>query len=127
MNEKRNLTRVSFLLLPVLTLAMLGCSDNKDQSSGKKLVYFGYQDHSEAQDDVIKLSETWGSKVCPHWEATLNEKNADYKVLFGPVKVTLVGSKGEILYDGGSGPLYLPHGNSNGTGVNICKLTGESK
>jgi hypothetical protein len=31
--------------------------------------------------------------------------------------------RGEILYRGGEGPLYLPNGNPDGTGVNLCKIT----
>lgn len=30
-----------------------------------------------------------------------------------------------IYLSGGEGVLYLPHGNPDGSGVNLCRLTGE--
>jgi hypothetical protein len=44
-------------------------------------------------------------------------------VLFGNAYVTIIDRRGEVLYNGGQGVLYLPHGNPDGSGVNICKLT----
>jgi hypothetical protein len=114
-------------------MCLVGCSSQnslpkpaKDQKT--TLIYFGFDDHSEKQEDVIRLAETWGEnkkKVCPHWQSTVSEKDADYKVLFGTATVTIVGRRGEVVYSGGIGPLYLPHGNPDGSGINICKLTGE--
>jgi hypothetical protein len=118
------------LRLIFVAVFLHGCSDantTKSRSENTKLIYFGFDDHSEKQEDVLRLAETWGGnkKVCPHWRATVSEKDADYKVLFGTAIVTIVGRRGEIIYSGGIGPLYLPHGNPDGSGVNICKLTGE--
>jgi hypothetical protein len=91
------------------------------------LVYFGFDDHSEKQADVLGLAKIWGedNKLCAHWRATVNETDANYKVLFGTTTVTILGHRGEVLYHGGKGPLYLPHGNPDGSGINVCKLTGE--
>lgn len=113
-------------------LALTGCSSETSlrkttENPKTTLIYFGFDDHSEKQADVIRLAETWGenkNKVCSHWQSTLNEKDADYKVLFGTATVTVVGRRGEVVYAGGIGPLYLPHGNTDGSGINICKLTG---
>jgi len=111
------------------TICLLGCSDvqtTKGRLENTKLIYFGFDNHSEKQADVLRLAETWGgNKLCPHWRATVSEKDADYKVLFGTAILTIVGRRGEVIYSGGFGPLYLPHGNPDGSGVNICKLTGE--
>jgi hypothetical protein len=121
-------------LMLAIALCLAGCSNGGEKPAGLpkskvKLIYFGFDDHSEKQADVLKMADTWAgnSKVCPHWQATVNEKDADYKVSFGTriETVTIIGSRGEIVYSGGQGPLYLPHGNPNGGGVNICKLTGE--
>lgn len=114
-------------------LSPSGCSSESNlrkptQDQKTTLIYFGFDDHSEKQEDVIRLAETWGEnkkKGCPHWQSTVSEKDADYKVLFGTATVTIVGRRGEVVYSGGIGPLYLPHGNPDGTGINICKLTGE--
>ncbi|MHB8501839.1 MAG: hypothetical protein ACYDCG_11220 [Candidatus Acidiferrales bacterium] len=98
------------------------------QDQKTALIYFGFDDHSEKQEDVIRLAETWGEnkkKVCRHWQSTVSEKDADYRVLFGTATVTIVGRRGELVYSGGIGPFYLPHGNPDGSGINICKLTGE--
>jgi hypothetical protein len=104
-------------------LAFAGCSDPEHKTS---LVYFGFDDHSEKQGDVIQLAKTWASSPpCPHWRATIDAKAADYRVLFGDVDVTIIGHQGEIIYSGGQGVMYAPHGNPDGSGVNICKLTGE--
>jgi len=93
--------------------------------SKTKLIYYGLIDQSETREDSVRLSSTWG-RLCSHWRPTVSEKDADYRVLFGsPETVTLIGRRGEVLYTGGQGVLYLPHGNPDGTGVNLCKLTGE--
>jgi hypothetical protein len=116
-----------------MTLCLAGCSNSNERpldphEPKTKLIYFGFDDHSERRADVMEMAATWtgNSKVCPHWQATVSEKDADYKVLFGKVQtVTIIGRRGEIIYSGGPGPLYLPRGNPDGSGVNICKLTGE--
>jgi len=126
--ERRFLGYWLLILLIVVLSAVcpLGCSiGNREYSNKSKLIYFGFDDHSEKQEDVLRLIHDWGNKVCSNWQATISEKDADYKVLFGAATVTIVGRRGEVVYNGGIGPLYLPHGNPNGTGVNICKLTGE--
>ena len=97
-------------------------------NSKTKLVYFGFDDHSEKQQEAMALAKTWGSAKppCPHWRASINMQAADYQVLFGDAEqITIVDHRGEVLYSGGVGVLYLPHGNPDGSGVNICKLTGE--
>lgn len=72
------------------------------------------------------MAQTWGTTPpCAHWRATLNRRDADYQVLFGIADVTITDRRGQVLYSGGQGVLYMPHGNPDGTGVNICKLTGE--
>lgn len=118
------------LCLIIFAVCLLGCSDANTiqrRTENTKLIYFGFDNHSEKQEDVVRLAETWGGnkKVCPHWRATVSEKDADYRVLFGTAIVTIVGRRGEVIYSGGIGPLYLPHGNPDGSGINICKLTGE--
>jgi len=114
-------------------IALIACSNQSGTSYAtarreRVLVYFGFDDHSEKQADALKLAETWGegkNRVCGHWHTTISEKDADYKILFGIADITVLGKRGEILYHGGPGPLYLPHGNPDGSGTNICKLTGE--
>jgi hypothetical protein len=108
-------------LVFMVSVTALGCWD------ATKLIYFGFTDHSETRQDAVRLAEIWGhDKVCAHWRPTVSEKEADYRVLFGSSgDVTILGHRGEVLYTGGEGVLYLPHGNPDGSGVNICKLTGE--
>jgi hypothetical protein len=102
---------------------LVGCAKEKPKT---KLIYFGFDDRSETPRDVIDLAQTWRhSPPCPHWRATINKKDADYQVLFGIADVTITNRRGEVLYSGGHGVLYLPHGNPDGSGVNICKLIGE--
>jgi hypothetical protein len=117
-------------LLLVAALCLAGCSDKNEKlrqkESQTKLIYFGFDNHSETQADVLNLAGVWAqeSTICKHWRGTMSEKEADYRVLFGDTTVTIVGRRGEILYAGGQGPLYLPHGNPDGSGINVCKLTG---
>ncbi|HTF25129.1 MAG TPA: hypothetical protein VK937_14625 [Candidatus Limnocylindria bacterium] len=121
--------RVMYLFLAGLLIAagFSGCDSEKVHT---KLVYFGFDDSSEKTEDAIQLAKTWGSSPhCPHWRSTINKKDADYQVLFGGrveiEKVTVIDRRGELLYSGGVGVIYAPHGNPDGSGVNICKLTGE--
>ena len=105
-----------------LFLTLLGCSKAEHKTS---LVYFGFDNRLEKSEDAITLAKTWSSNpLCPGWRATIDPKTADYQVLFGDVDVTVVDRRGVVLYSGGPGALYLPHGNPDGSGVNICKLTG---
>jgi hypothetical protein len=98
----------------------------RKKSPKTKLIYFGFDNRSEKQEDLLRLVRDWGnSPLCPHWRATIRRDAADYQVLFGIADVTIVDRRGEVLYNGGIGVLYLPHGNPDGSGVNICKLTGE--
>ena len=109
------------LLFPCICAA--GCAKEKPKI---KLIYFGFDDRSEKQQDVLRLAKTWtDSPPCPHWRATIKREDADFQILFGTADVTIVDRRGEVLYNGGQGVLYLPHGNPVGSGVNICKLTGE--
>jgi hypothetical protein len=44
--------------------------------------------------------------------------------LVGDVAVTIVDRQGQVIYSGGQGVMYA-NGNTDGSGINICKLTGE--
>jgi hypothetical protein len=102
-------------------MSLAGCSGEQSKT---KLIYFGLDDHSEQPQDAVQLAKTWSDR-CPNWRPTINKKDADFQVLFGNAEtVTIIGRKGELLYSGGEGVLYLPNGNPDGSGVNICKLTG---
>jgi hypothetical protein len=111
----------------VVCVSLLGCGGfEKSQNANTKLVYFGFENHSEKQKDAISLAKTWGGgdPPCAHWRFTIRAQDADYRVLFGDDEnVTIVDRRGAVLYSGGQGVLYLPHGNPDGTGVNLCKLT----
>jgi hypothetical protein len=127
-----NVSPSVLLIVSILVEPFAGCSNGTGAhshlaESNTKLVYFGFTDHSETQQDAVRLADIWGhDKVCAHWRPTVSEKEADYRVLFGSSgDVTILGHRGEVLYTGGEGVLYLPHGNPDGSGVNICKLTGE--
>jgi hypothetical protein len=113
----------------LLCAILVGCDGaGHTQKDNTKLIYFGFDDHSEKQQDEIALAKTWGGATppCAHWRATINMPDADYRILFGDAEtLTLVNRRGEVLYSGGEGVLSLPHGNPDGTGVNLCKLTGE--
>lgn len=91
-----------------------------------KLIYFGYTDHSESQEDIIGLAKTWDGSghLCPQWRSTIDEKNGDYRIFFGRTEnFTMVGKNGNVIYGGGTGVLMSPNGNPDGTGLNLCKLT----
>lgn len=106
----------------VLTLLFSGCGTEQPNT---KLVYFGFDDHAEKPADALQLAKTWGgTPVCAHWRATVKREEADYQVLFGTADVTIIDRRGQVLYSGGTGVLYAPNGNPDGSGVNICKLTG---
>jgi hypothetical protein len=107
----------------VLALLLAGCKSGHPKNT---LIYFGFSKHDEKPEDALRLAKQWGTPpICPQWRVTLNRGEADYQVLFGSTDLTLIDRRGRVLYDGGFGPLFLPHGNPNGGGVNICKLTGE--
>jgi len=113
----------SFLL--VLALSMAGCATKPEQPK-TKLVYFGFDNHAEKAENALQLAKIWGEHPpCPHWRATIKKEAADYEVLFGTADITITDRRGQVLYGGGTGVLYQPHGNPDGSGVNICKLTGE--
>ena len=125
---EQTLARIPVKIMLLTAIAACGCSGlPKPPKNKTKLIYFGFNDHSEAKDQAAKnhLADTWRHSVCPHWQATVSEQDADYKLLFGLNQtVTLLGRRGEVLYNGGVGVLYAPHGNPDGSGINICKLTG---
>jgi len=111
------------MFLSLLLVLILGCGREKPKT---KLVYFGFDDRSETPADVMRLVTTWGEKPpCEHWRVTIKPQEADYQILFGTAYVTVVDRRGEVLYHGGIGAIELAHGNPDGSGVNICKLTGE--
>jgi hypothetical protein len=91
-----------------------------------KLVYFGFDNHAEKPEDALYLATMWsGNSVCSHWRATVKREVADYQVLFGITDVKIIDHRGQILYSGSQDVLHTPHGNPDGSGINICKLTGE--
>jgi hypothetical protein len=112
-----------------LCAGLVGCGGiGHTQKAKTTLIYFGFDDHSEKQQDEIELAKTWGGAAppCSHWRSTINEQDADYRILFSESQMlTIVDRHGVVLYNGGQGVLYLPHGNPDGSGVNICKMTGE--
>jgi len=111
------------LLIFVLAVLLVGCEAEQPKT---KLVYFGFDKRDEKPEDVLRLAKEWGtSPVCSHWRTTIKREESDYQVLLGVADVTIIDRRGQVLYSGGPGPLYLPHGNPDGSGVNICKLTGE--
>jgi len=90
-----------------------------------KLIYFGYDTRTEKPEEVLLLAREWGKRpVCPHWHTTVKREEADYQVLFGIADVSILDRRGQIVYSGGTGVLYTPNGNPDGSGVNLCKLTG---
>jgi hypothetical protein len=115
-----------FSAFAVFAFASCG-SDRTKPTEQTKLIYFGFQDHSEKPPDVSRLIRDWiTAESCKNWRATVDVREADYQVLFGNVEdVQIVGRRGEVLFNGGVGVLYLPYGNPDRTGTNICKLTGE--
>jgi hypothetical protein len=57
----------------------------------------------------------------------MKKEGADYQVLFKEVgEVTIIDRRGRLFYTEGTGPLYLPHGNPDGTAPNICNLINEA-
>lgn len=107
----------------VFALLLVSCEAEQPKT---KLVYFGFDNRAEKPEDALQLAKMWGNReICPHWRATVKREEADYQLLFGTADVTLIDRRGQVLYSGGPGPLYLPHGNPDGSGVNLCKLTGE--
>jgi hypothetical protein len=114
-----------YFLLIVLGACLVGCKTEAPQPT-TKLVYFGFDNRAEGSEDIIRLAKTWGDHPpCPHWRATIKKEEADYELFFGVADVTITDRRGQVLYTGGTGVLYMPHGNPEGSGVNICKLTGE--
>jgi hypothetical protein len=119
----------SLLLIPLL----VGCDNDPisklekpKEDTKTKLIYFGFDNRAETPEDVLRLAKMWGDNPpCAHWRATIKKEYANYQVIFGTADVTLIDRKGQVLYSGGQGVLSLPHGNPDGTGVNICKFTGE--
>jgi hypothetical protein len=117
-------SQVDVRVFPIFVLAVLLADCKIERPT--HLVYFGFANHTETPEDVLRLVKDWDTPpICPQWRATLNRGEADYQVLFGTADLTLIDRRGRVLYNGGWGPLFLPNGNPNGGGVNICKLTGE--
>ena len=109
------MTRRSVGLVFMVSLTV-GCKDAtnvRDEPPVRtKLVYFGFTDHSETGHVASRLADIWGhDKVCTHWRATLNENDADYKVLFGSSgDVTILGHRGEVIYTGAGEFCIYPTG-----------------
>jgi hypothetical protein len=90
------------ILALLLCAGLVDCGPIGDSKT--KLVYFGFDDHSEKQQDAIALAKTWGgaNPPCAHWRASINKQSADYQVLFGDAEqMTIVDHRGEVLYSGG--------------------------
>ena len=108
------------LILILLCLASVGCFKLGRRTS---LVYFGVDDPSEKPEYLQELIKTWsGGPLCPNWRATLDPKAAEYRVLLGDVDLTIVDRQGQIIYSGGQSVMYA---DTDASGINICKLTGE--
>jgi len=56
--------------------------------------------------------------------STIQPETANYQVLFGNTESTIVDGLGEVLYHGDQDIMEMPYSNQDGSGVNICKLTG---
>jgi len=107
-------------ILSCLTSA--GCSVFGHKTS---LVYIGLDDHSQKSAGVVELTKVWSSSPpCRDWRVTSDPKKADYLVLIGDVDVTIADAQGHVIYSGGQGVMYA-NGNTDASGINICKLTGE--
>lgn len=112
------------LLTLLVSLSVLVNCENAMPKT--KLIYFGFDDRSEKTQDTIQMARTWGENPpCPHWQTTITKDEAEYQVLFGDADVTVIDRQGRVLYSGGQGVLYMPHGNPDGSGINLCKLTGD--
>jgi hypothetical protein len=112
------------LLVSVLLLYIFGC---EKPAPKEKLIYFGFTNQAETPDDVVRMAKDWGNRpLCPNVRVTITKEEADFKVLFGDIEdITVIDRRGKVLYHGGIGVLELPHGNPDGTGVNLCKLLDE--
>jgi hypothetical protein len=112
-------------ILSIFVLAVFLASCKSEQSKTER-IYFGFDKHVETPQDVLKLAMQWGERpICPQWRATLKREDADYQVLFGAADLTLIDRGGQVLYSGSKATLYAPNGKPDGSGVNLCKLTGE--
>ena len=57
---------------------------------------------------------------------TIRKEEADYELVFAIEEVTTDDRRGRLHYTVNPGPLCLPHGNPDGTGVNLCKPMDEA-
>jgi hypothetical protein len=79
------------LLIVALTLSCIGYVGCEREQPRTKLIYFGFDNRSERQDDLLRLAKIWTeSPPCPHWRATIKREDADYQILFGTADVTIV-------------------------------------
>jgi hypothetical protein len=103
----------SYFAAGSILLALIGCTQKEQpKEPNTKLIYFGLDDRSEKSKDALELAKTWGgTPVCPNWRATVKREAADYQVLFSTAEVSIIDRKGQVLYSGGQGVLYMPHGN----------------
>jgi hypothetical protein len=109
-------------MVMVLLAALLGCEQKKPQT---KLVYFGFDNRAEKPEEMIRLAEIWkDNPPCSHWRLTIKPETADYQVLFGTTELTIVDRRGEIVYHGDQDVMETPYGKPDGSGVNVCQLTG---
>jgi hypothetical protein len=105
-----------------LCVPLVSCSRLGRKTS---LVYLGFDVRSKRPEKVIELLKTWSSSPpCPHWLVTIDPRAADYRVMVGDVDITIIDRQGQVIYSGGPGVMY-DSGNTDRSGVNVCKLTGE--
>jgi hypothetical protein len=103
-----------------------GCEINPKAEPKTKLIYFGYDKHNETPEDVLRMAKEWGNPPpCANLRVTIKKEEADYQLLFGTADMTLIDRRGRLIFNGGIGALYLPHGNPDGSGINLCKMMDE--
>ena len=114
------------LLLTVLPIYISGCEKSEPNAKNTQLIYFGFDGHNETPEDVLRMAKEWGNPApCSNLQVTIKKEEADYQILFGTADMTLIDRRGRLIFTGGIGVLYLPHGNPDGSGVNLCKMMDE--
>jgi len=118
--RKWNLLPLTALLLPCI--GAMGCAKEKPKT---KLIYFGFDNRAEKQQHALRLAKIWTeSTPCPHWRATIKKKTLITKCYSG-LTVSASWAGEEKCFTMARPTFWKCHGNPDGSGVNICKLTGE--
>jgi hypothetical protein len=104
--EKQNALLIVALFLSCIVV--VGCAKGKPKT---KLIYFGFDNRSEKQQDALRLAKVWtDNPPCQHWRATIKKEDADYQILFGTADISIVDRRGEVLYYNGANVETLrPH------------------